>query len=185
MIVCILAGLLPQQRICVLSSNGSSTHERCHPKDVLLSISSRGVALPWPAADGCVVHVDVKGVAQGSRYEARLSLLKQGRLVHEEWLQFKGADQQDAQAQRISFAVPPLPASRYTESFAIYDACGLSTSLSASDEDDQRLYLLAALNRAVDMEEAEAKCRAQRPEHSVQVSHSVCMDVCMRIDMHR
>ena len=92
--MCILAGLLPQQSISVSSSPGSSTHERCHPEDVLLSISSRGVALPWPVADGCLVHVDVNGVAQGSRYEARLSLVKQGLLVHEEWLQFQGADQQ-------------------------------------------------------------------------------------------
>jgi hypothetical protein len=180
--MCILAGLLPQQSISVSSSPGSSTHERCHPEDVLLSISSRGVALPWPAADGCLVHVDVNGVAQGSRYEARLSLVKQGLLVHEEWLQFQGADQQ-VPSQRISFAVPPVPAGRYTEYFDIYDACGLSTSLSASDEDDQRLHLLAGLNRAVDMEEAKARCRAQRSEQSVHVS--LRMDGCLRIDMRR
>jgi hypothetical protein len=183
LILCILAGLLPQQSISVSSLPGSSMHERCHPEDVLMSISSRGVAPPLPEADGCLVHVDVNGVAQGSRYEARLSLVKQGRLVHEEWLQFQGADQQDVQAQRISFAVPPLPAGRYTEFFDIYDACGLSTSLSASDEDDQRLHLLAGLNRAVDIEEAQAKCRAQSSEQSVQVSAR--MDGCLRIDMHR
>jgi len=76
----------------------------------------------------------VRGVSQGSRYEARLLLVKLEFEVHHEWsewLQFHGAVEQDDQAQRISFAVPPLPAGRYAEHFDVYDACGLSASLSA------------------------------------------------------
>jgi hypothetical protein len=106
--------------------------------------------------------------------------------VHHEWsgwLQFHGAVEQDDQAQRISFAVPPLPAGRYAEHFDVYDACGLFASLSAFGnnlwkvlsivslyilkmigewllricvgEDDQRHRLLAGLNRIVDVKEAE------------------------------
>jgi hypothetical protein len=96
----------------------------------------------------------VLGVAQGARYESRLRLVKLRFTVHEEWLQFHGALEQYNQAQRISFVVPPLPAGRYKEHFDVYDACGLSASLSASTEDDQRLRLLSKMNIAVDVEEA-------------------------------
>jgi hypothetical protein len=156
-ILCILLDL------CSIASHASTSHgstpERCHPEDVLLNIIPFGV-LRWPAAAGRAAYVDkfVRGVAKGSRYEARLSLQKQGvSVVHEEWLHFQGAVEQDDQTQRIFFAVPPLPASRYTEHFEVYDACGLSASLSASDEDDQGLRLLAKLTRqfsVVDVEEA-------------------------------
>jgi len=119
-------------------SPNSSTPERCHPEDVLLYIrgSDLSGALRWPAAAGRAAHVNrfVRGVSQGSRYEARLLLVKLGFEVLEgwsEWLQFHGAVEQDDQAQRISFAVPPLPAGRYAEHFDVYDACGLSASLSA------------------------------------------------------
>jgi hypothetical protein len=57
----------------------------------------------------------------------------------QEWLHFIGAVAEDEEAQRITFAVPPLPAGRYTERLEIYDACGLTASLSASAEDDQQL----------------------------------------------
>ena len=46
--------------------------------------------------------------------------------------------------QRIFFAVPPPPASHYTERFEVYGACGLSASLSTSDKGDQGLRLLAS-----------------------------------------
>jgi hypothetical protein len=151
-IVCILLDL------CSIASRTNSTPERCHPEDVLLNIISfaDGV-LRWPAAAGRAAYVDkfVRGVAKGSRYEARLSLQKQGvSVVHEEWLHFQGAVEQDDPTHRIFFAVSPVPASRYTEHFEVYDACGLSASLSASDEDDQGLRLLARLTRIVDVEEA-------------------------------
>ena len=134
-------------------SPSSSTPERCHPEDVLLSVTAeygRG-----DAGRAANVGMFVRGVVQGSRYEARLSLRKLGVLVHEEWLQFHGAVEKDDQAQRISFAVPPLPAGRYTEHWEIYDACGLAASLAASYEDAQRPRLLAKGNRVVDLEEAD------------------------------
>jgi hypothetical protein len=59
------------------------------------------------------VDIFVLGVAQGSRYEARLELRKEGFVVHEEWRQFHCAVERDDEAQRISFAVPPLPAGSY------------------------------------------------------------------------
>jgi len=74
--------------------------------------------------------------------------------MHQEWLHFLGAVAEDDKAQRITFAVPPLPAGRYTERLAIYDACGLTASLSASAEDDQQLRLLAGLSQVRDVEEA-------------------------------
>jgi len=42
------------------------------------------------AAAGRAAHLDrfVSGVVLGSRYEARLSLVKEGVGVHEEWRQF-------------------------------------------------------------------------------------------------
>jgi hypothetical protein len=100
------------------------------------------------------VHKFVRGVNRGSRYEARLSLVKEGVVMHQEWLHFLGAVAEDDKAQRITFAVPPLPAGRYTERLAIYDACGLTASLSASAEDDQQLRLLAGLSQVRDVEEA-------------------------------
>ena len=133
-------------------SPGSSTPERCHPEDVLLSDRSA----PSRRIAGRVAQVDklVLGVVQGASYEARLRLVKLGFTVHDEWLRFHGAVEQDGQAQRISFAVPPLPAGRYKEHFDVYDACGLSASLSAFNEDDQRLRLLSKMNIAIDLEEA-------------------------------
>jgi hypothetical protein len=136
-IACILL-----QSCCITSpaspSPDSSTSERCHPEDVLLYIirqSDPARALRWPAAAGRAAQVDmfVRGVSRGCRYEARLMLVKQG--FHEEWSEwhrFHGDVEQDDQAQRVSFAVPPLPAGRYAEHFDVYDACGLSVSLSAS-----------------------------------------------------
>ena len=90
----------------------------------------------------------------GCPLRSQLRLVKLGFTVHEEWLQFQGAAEQDGQAQRISFAVPPLPAGRYKEHFDVYDACGLSASLSACNEDDQRLRLLCKMNIVVDVDEA-------------------------------
>jgi hypothetical protein len=157
-IVCILLDF------CRIASSASpwpnSTPERCHPEDVLLSLTAwiAGYGRGWPAGRAANVDVFVRGVVQGSRYEARLSLRKLGVAVHEEWLQFPGAVEKDDQAQRISFAVPPLPAGRYTEHLEVYDACGLAASLSASDDDAQRLRLLAQVNRVVrlvDVEEAD------------------------------
>jgi hypothetical protein len=59
---------------------------------VLLHINYAGLSSPgsWPAAAGHAAHLDrfVSGVAKGSRYEARLALLKEGLDVHEEWRQF-------------------------------------------------------------------------------------------------
>ena len=150
-IVCIMLDLCSIASLAS-PSPGSSTPERCHPEDVLLSdrsAKSRRIA-------GRAAQVDkvVLGVAQGARYESRLRLVKLGFTVHEEWLQFHGALEQYNQAQRISFVVPPLPAGSYKEHFDVYDACGLSASLSASTEDDQRLRLLSKMNIAVDVEEA-------------------------------
>jgi hypothetical protein len=146
-------------------SLGSSTlciaercHSGCHPEDVLLHINSVGqlTVSSWPAAAGRAAHLDrfVSGVVLGSRYEASLRLVKQGFTVHEEWRQFHGAVEQDGLAQRISFAFPPLPAGRYTEHFAVYDACGLSASLVYHNEEEED-RLLAKLNRVVDVEEDE------------------------------
>jgi hypothetical protein len=79
--------------LCSIASHASTSHvsstpERCHPEDVLLNIIPfADGALRWPAVDGRAAHVDnfVRGVAKGSRYEARLSLQKQGvSVVHEE-----------------------------------------------------------------------------------------------------
>ena len=181
-IVCILLDLC-----CIASpasrSQRGSTPERCHPEDVLLNI--RRVDLPWPAAAGRAGHVDkiVLGVAQEGRYEASLSLVKHGVLMHEEWLQFHGdVDQDDQRAeycrgtcQRISFPFPPLTAGHYTEHFAVYDACGLSASLSASDEEDLRLRLLARLNRVVDVEEAVWNLVSERADQGL-VTRSVGSD---------
>jgi hypothetical protein len=163
MMVCVLLGLC-----CIAShaspSPGSSTPERCHPEDVLLliqevNLSGRVAAgdLSRRVAAGRAAQVDkfVRGVYQGARYEASWRLVKLGLTVHEEWRQFHGAVEQDDQAQRISFAVPPLPAGRYVEHFEVYDACGLSESLSTYNEDDGRLRLLSKLNIVVDVEEAE------------------------------
>ena len=109
------------------------------------------------AAAGRAAHLDrfVSGVVLGSRYEARLSLVKEGVVMHEEWLQFHGAVESGDETPRISFAVPPLPAGRYTEHLEVYDACGLAASLSAFSASDQRLRLLAGLHRVVNVEEAE------------------------------
>jgi hypothetical protein len=148
--VCVLLDLCS----CSIASPspGSSTPERCHPEDVLVSHMSS----PYRRMAGRAAQVDklVLGVAQGARYEARLRLVRLGFTVHEEWLQFHGAVEQDDQAQRISFAVPPLLAGRYKEHFDVYDACGFSASLSACNEDDQLLRLLSKMNIAVDLEEA-------------------------------
>jgi hypothetical protein len=151
--VCVLLDLCSCSIASLASpSPGSSTPERCHPEDVLLSVRSS----PSRRKAGRAAQVDklVLGVAQGARYEARLRLVKLGFTVHEEWLHFHGAVEQDDQAQRIPFAVPPLPAGRYQEHFDVYDACGLSASLSACTEDDQRLRLLSKMNIAVDLEDA-------------------------------
>ena len=123
-IVCILLNLF------FISCN--STPERCHPEEALLNIMVYTDHQRWPAAAGYAAYVDkfVRGVAKGSRYKARLSVQKLGvSVVHEDswtlWLHFQGAVNQlssDNQTQRISFAVPPLPAGRYTESFEVYDA---------------------------------------------------------------
>ncbi len=94
----------------------------------------------------------MRGVHQGARYEASWRLVKLGFTVHEELRQFHGAVEQDDQAQRISFVVPPLPAGRYVEHFEVYDPCGLSASLSAYNEEDRRLRLLSKMNIVVDVE---------------------------------
>ena len=169
MIVCIILLGFCLIRVPVASaaspSPGGSKPWSCHPEDVLLSILFfpdgvlRSRDLPpdarRPAGRAAPVHKFVRGVTRGSRYEARLSLVKEGVVMHEEWLQFHGAVAEDDEAQRITFAVPPLPAGRYTEFFEVYDACGLTASLSASAEDDQQRRLLAGLNREVEEEEAE------------------------------
>ena len=151
--------------LCIISSPaspGSSTPERCHPEDVLLSI--KGVSEPvaadqlsWRIAAGRAAQVDnyVLGVHQGARYEANWRLVKLGFTVHEEWMQFHGAVEQGDQSQRISFVVPPLPAGRYNERLEVFDACGLSSSLSELELEDQRVRLLAGRNLVVDVEEAE------------------------------
>ena len=168
MIVCIILLGFCLIRVPVASaaspSPGGSTPWSCHPEDVLLSILSfpdgvlRSRDLPpdarRPAGRAAPVHKFVRGVNRGSRYEARLSLVKEGVVMHQEWLHFLGAVAEDDKAQRITFAVPPLPAGRYTERLAIYDACGLTASLSASAEDDQQLRLLAGLSQVRDVEEA-------------------------------
>jgi len=167
MIVCIILLGFCLIRVPVASaaspSPGGSTPWSCHPEDVLLSILSfpdgvlRSRDLPpdarRPAGRAAPVHKFVRGVNRGSRYEARLSLVKEGVVMHQEWLHFLGAVAEDDKAQRITFAVPPLPAGRYTERLAIYDACGLTASLSASAEDDQQLRLLAGLSQVRDVEE--------------------------------
>ena len=116
----------------------SSTPERCHPEDVLLYIRQNDPAgtMRWPAAAGHAAHVDrfVRGVSQGSRYEARLLMVNLEFEVHHEWsewLQFHGAVEQADPEERIAFAVPRRAAGRYAEHFRVYDACGLSASLSA------------------------------------------------------
>ena len=153
MIVCIILLGFCLIRVPVASaaspSPGGSKPWSCHPEDVLLSILFfpdgvlRSRDLPpdarRPAGRAAPVHKFVRGVNRGSRYEARLSLVKEGVVMHQEWLHFLGAVAEDDKAQRITFAVPPLPAGRYTERLAIYDACGLTASLSASAEDDQQL----------------------------------------------
>ena len=151
--LCVLLDLCSCSKASLASpSPDISTPERCHPEDVLLTDRSN----PCRRVAGRAAQVDklVLGVAQGVRYEASLRLVKLGFTVHEEWLQFQGAAEQDGQAQRISFAVPPLPAGRYKEHFDVYDACGLSASLSACNEDDQRLRLLCKMNIVVDVDEA-------------------------------
>ena len=132
-------------------SPGSSTPERCHPEDVLLHIRVKRVGKSTAAA-GRAAQWEMGGVAPGSRYEARLSLLNEGVGVHEDWRQFHGAVEQDDPAQLISFRVPPLPSGRYTEHLQVYDACGLSASLSAYNEEDRRLRLLSKMNIVVDVE---------------------------------
>ena len=98
----------------VSPSPGSSTPERCHPEDVLLSLRcGDGYGGCRPAGRAAQVDIFVLGVAQGSRYEARLELRKEGFVVHEEWRQFHCAVERDDEAQNISFAVPPLPAGSY------------------------------------------------------------------------
>ena len=166
-IVCIVLGfclIRVPVAFAASPSPGGSTPESCHPEDVLLSILAfsdrvlRSRDLPpdarRPAGRAAPVHKFVRGVNRGSRYEARLSLVKEGVVMHQEWLHFLGAVAEDDKAQRITFAVPPLPAGRYTERLAIYDACGLTASLSASAEDDQQLRLLAGLSQVRDVEEA-------------------------------
>jgi len=157
-IVCIL--LLHSCRIASPASPlpGSRTPERCHPEDMLLHISVKSFGRSTAAA-GRAAHweIFVGGVAQGSRYEARLSLVNEGVGVHEEWRQFHGAVEQDVQAQLISFTVKPLPAGRYTEHLEVYDPCGLSSSLSESTEEDQRLRLLAGLTHVVHVQKADVE----------------------------
>ena len=151
--VCVLLDLCSCSKASLASpSPDISTPERCHPEDVLLTDRST----PCRRVAGRAAQVDklVLGISQGVRYEASLRLVKLGFTVHEEWLQFQGAAEQDGQAQRISFAVPPLPAGRYKEHFDVYDGCGLSASLSTYNEDDQRLRLLSKMNIAIDLEEA-------------------------------
>ena len=139
-IVCILLHSCRITSPASPSTDSSTPPERCHPEDVLLVVlrqSGPAEALRWPAAAGQAAQVEkfVHGVSQGCRYEARLLLVKPGFEVHQEWSEwqkFDGNVEQDDQSQRISFAVPPLPAGHYAEHFDVYDACGLSASLSAS-----------------------------------------------------
>jgi hypothetical protein len=144
--------------VCILLLNfcriSSPAPQRCHPANVLINIENDG--LSWPGASERAAHLDkfVLGVAQGVLYEVRLSLETPGVLVHEEWLQFHGAVEPHDQSQRISFVVPPLPAGRYTKHLQVFDACGLSSSLSALEEEDKRVRLLAGFNQVVDVEEA-------------------------------
>jgi len=158
-------------------SPGGSTPESCHPEDVLLSILDFSDGVPRsrdlppdarrPAGRAAPVHKFVRGVAQGSRYEARLSLVKEGLMMHDEWLQFHGAVESGDETQRISFAVPPLPAGRYEEFFDVYDACGLTASLSASGEDDQQLRLLAAYTQEIVEEEAVGDLFCERADQGL------------------
>ena len=165
----VIACILLHSFLTTSPISGSSTPEHCHPEDVLLYIlvgkSDPDGVLRWPSAAGRAAHVDrfVRGVSQGSRYESRLSLVKlkaspwESR-VHQEWSEWReieGTVEQEDQVQRISFAVPPLPAGRYTEHLEVYDACGLAASLSAFSASDKRLRLLAGLHRVVNVEEAE------------------------------
>jgi hypothetical protein len=158
-ILCILLGFCRIASPALPSLNSTlciaeRCHSGCHPEDVLLHIKS--VGLNWPAAAGRAAHLDkfVSGVVLGFRYEASLSLLKEGVRKHEEWRQFRGAIEQDGQEQHISFAFPPLPPGRYTERFAVYDACGLSASLLYHEEEAEH-RLLAQFNRVVDVEDSE------------------------------
>ena len=141
-----------------LSSVAERCHSGCHPEDVLVHIHSAGLSSPgsWPAAAGRAAHLHrfVSGLAQSSRYEARLALVKDGFEVHEEWHQFHGIVDRVDVPQHISFVVPPLPAGSYTEYLEVYDVCCLSASLSASEEDDRMVRLLGAFTRAVKVEEA-------------------------------
>jgi hypothetical protein len=155
-----------------VSPSSSSTPERCHPEDMLLFVVTGPSEEVLQLACSCCalmthVHKFVRGVVQGSRYEARLSLVKEGVVMHEEWLQFHGAVESGDETPRISFAVPPLPAGRYEEFFDVYDACGLTASLSAWDEDDQQVRLLAALNRVVDVEEAVGNWFCERADQGL------------------
>ena len=88
--------------------------------------------------------------------------------MHEEWLQFHGAVESGDETQRISFAVPPPPAGRYTERLKIYDACGLTASLSASGEDDQQLRLLAAYTQEIVEEEAVGDLFCERADQGLE-----------------
>ena len=156
-IVCILLGFCSIAS-AKLPSPGSSTLDRCHPEDVLLSVIADYDCRRWPAGRAEYRNKFVSGVARGSCYEARLSLEKLGVLVHEEWLHFcHGAECRDAASvcvERISFVVPPLPAGHYTEYLDVYDACDLSTSISTINyEENRRESLLGASTRAVDVEE--------------------------------
>jgi hypothetical protein len=45
-----------------------------------------------------------------------------------------------------------LEAGEVVEHFEVYDACGLSASLSAYNEEDRRLRLLSKMNIVVDVE---------------------------------
>jgi hypothetical protein len=164
-IVCILLDFCsiaspasPSPGSSTLSSVAEHCDSGCHPEDVLLHIQGAGLSSPgsWPAAAGRDAHLHrfVSGVAQSSRYEARLALVKDGFEVHEQWRQFHGVVDRVDVPEHISFAVPPLAAGSYTEYVEVYDACCLSASLSASEEDDRMVRLLAAFTRAVKVEEA-------------------------------
>ena len=154
----------------LLNTLGGSTPERCHPEDVLLSLPY-GAAYGVRQPAGRAAHLDifVLGVAQGSRHEARLVLRKEGFVVHEEWRQFHCAVERDDEAQNISFAVPPLPAGSYAYRLNIYDVCGLSASISAYDEDDRLVRLLAGLNwkRRVDVDDFVGNCFSERSDQGL------------------
>jgi len=184
-IVCIVLGfclIRVPVAFAASPSPGGSTPESCHPEDVLLSILAfsdrvlRSRDLPpdarRPAGRAAPVHKFVRGVAQGSRYEARLSLVKEGVVILEEWLQFHGAVESGDETQRISFAVPPPPAGRYEERLKIYDACGVTASLSASGEDDQQLRLLAAYTQEIVEEEAVSDLFCERADQGLAQPHA-------------